>query len=285
MRHSYILGAALVVLLVLPGAAHAQNREHMQIFADLRMLQEQIARLQQANTTLSDQIKAMNKRLDDEAASDQKHYADQQVLITGLSSSVNTVREKIDDNSVSVRQLNQEVGAIRDGIGMLTTLLNQMLGLLQPAAPPPGVQTSAPDPAAPAPGAVSMPPSPATYFNQAMSDFMSNRLDMAIDGFKDFIDKFPTATDAPKAQMHIADAYFQMGKYREAVAAASLVISKYKDSDRVPDAYITLGSSYQGLNQKADAQRAFEQVMKLYPNSNAAPLAKQRLIQMNIIKG
>jgi hypothetical protein len=145
--HRAVVIPSLVLLgltLCAPRPALAQNREHLQIFADLRMLQEHVVRLQKAAAELDDQLKAVNKRLDDQSAASVKEFADQRLLITNLGTNVITLREKLDDNAVAVRQLTPEVSAIREGVGMLTTLLNQMLGLLQP-------------PTTPAPRRVSMP--------------------------------------------------------------------------------------------------------------------------------
>ena len=41
-----LLSWAVMLVLVAPAAARAQNREHLQLEADLRILQEQIGRLQ-----------------------------------------------------------------------------------------------------------------------------------------------------------------------------------------------------------------------------------------------
>jgi TolA-binding protein len=280
--------AVLVAVVLAPAAALAQNREHLQIFADLRMLHEQVARLQQAAAGLDEQIKVVHKRLDEQAAATQKEFADQRLLINGLSSNLSTVREKLDDNAVAVRQLTPEVSAIREGVGMLTTLLNQMLGLLQPPTNPAGDalgSTGPPTAAPPAAGAVSMPPSPAALYNQAMANFASNRLDMAIEGFAEVIEKFPNATDyAADSQFGIGDSYYFQGKHREALAAYGLVISKYKDSRKVPDAYYMQGLCYQKLGQKDAAIKVYQTLMDKYRDSTAALLAIQALKAMGVIK-
>ena len=55
---------ALALVACLPAVAGAQNREHLQMNADLRMLQEQLSRVQLASNQLAEQLKVLNKRLD-----------------------------------------------------------------------------------------------------------------------------------------------------------------------------------------------------------------------------
>src|SRR5262249_19304591 len=63
-----ILGVLLAGAIVLSAApARAANKEHQQLMADLRILQEQSQQLQNMLGTLSDAIKAVNTRLDQQA--------------------------------------------------------------------------------------------------------------------------------------------------------------------------------------------------------------------------
>ena len=295
-RAVVLVGLLLLGLsLWAPRPALAQNREHLQIFADLRMLQETVARLQKAAADLDEQLKTVNKRLDDQNAATVKAFADQRLLINGLGTSVITLREKLDDNAVAVRQLTPEVSAIRDGVGILTTLLNQMLGLLQPpagalgapgtdvpAAGLPPIGGAAPPAGA---GAVSMPPSPKALYDQAMGNFTSNRLALAIEGFQELIDKFPNATDyAADAQFGIGDSYFYQGKYKEALTAYQLVVSKYPASRKVPEALLAQGLCHQRLGQKDAAVKVYTTLLTSHKETTAALQATQALKGMGVIK-
>ena len=63
-----LVGAVLITLggvwwyLALPASALGQNREHQQMFADLRMLQEQVQQLRLAINTLADTVKAVTAK-------------------------------------------------------------------------------------------------------------------------------------------------------------------------------------------------------------------------------
>jgi tol-pal system protein YbgF len=248
------------------------------MFADVRGLQEQVQRLQQAANALAEQLKTVSKRLDDQAMAQQKDTADTKLLINGLTGTVNTVREKMDGNTVAVNRLTPEISAIREGVGMLTTQLNQMLSLLQPATNPSSAVAAGTEAPPPPAGSVTLPPSPQSYFNQAFSDYAAGRYDLAISGFKDVIEKFPNAADyTARAQFLIGESYHQLKKNREAIAAYGLVISKYPDSTQVPEAMVSRAMCFEELGQKVEARNGYEAVISKYPESSAALLATQRI--------
>jgi hypothetical protein len=148
----FLAAVPLALTLCVPAAAAAQNREHQQLFADLRMLQEQVQRIQLALNTLGEQVEATNARLDAQDAATRKDFADQQYRIGLIDETLGTLREKLNDNTVRVSQLIQEVDAVREGIVVLQSLLNQILVQLTPMA------EGDPDTAAGAPPSFGAPP-------------------------------------------------------------------------------------------------------------------------------
>ena len=71
----------LVVLLGLglqPRPAHAAaNKEHLQLMAEIRMLQEQNQQLQALLGTLQDTLKTVTTKIDEQSAATRKAMADQ----------------------------------------------------------------------------------------------------------------------------------------------------------------------------------------------------------------
>src|ERR1700733_637350 len=99
---SRISSLLLAVLFVAAAAApsSAANKEHQQMMADLRMLQEQSQILQNLLGTLTDALKAVNPRLDQQAETVRKSFADQKLTVDNLSNDARIIREKLDDNNV-----------------------------------------------------------------------------------------------------------------------------------------------------------------------------------------
>src|SRR6187549_1571635 len=111
MMKSLIACALFTASVAAPAAA--QNRAELQMNADLRMLQEQVSKLQLTVNQLTEQLKATNKRIDDNADANVKAFANHQLLISNITTSLRTMSEKIDENSGRVSKLSQEFTAIR----------------------------------------------------------------------------------------------------------------------------------------------------------------------------
>ncbi len=299
MRNS--LTVAALALLLLPSAGQAQNREHLQLNADLRMLQEHVNRLQLSVNRLEAQQADTNKRLEAATNASLKGFADQQLLINQLSATLGSVRERLDDNSVRVSQLGQEFTAIREGVRRLTEQINALVGLLQPpvdaAAPaaagapgatPPSTAANAPvspeGQTAPPPGLapVIMPTSAPRIYSQAMGDYMAQRYDNAIEGFRELIQTYPTAPDAANAQRNIGESFYLKKDCRSAIPEYQKFVDTYKDSDRRHEGLYMLGVCYSDLNQPTNARRSYQQVVTEYPESISAIQAKSRLERMGV---
>ena len=77
--------------------------------------------------------------------------------------------------------------------------------------------------------------------------------------------------------MQIGNSYFNDRKCDNAVEAYNAVIRNYPNGNAVPEAYFKKGLALQSLGQRDPAREALEYVVKTYPDSSAALLAKQAL--------
>jgi tol-pal system protein YbgF len=276
------LTAGLSLAAARPAAA--ANKEHQQLMADLRILQEQSQLLQNMLGTLTEAIKAVNTRIDQQADVNRKSFADEKLLIDNLTKDLGVIREKVDDNNVRVGSLSQEVDALRQ-------LVQQALA--RPVAPPVVVDpnggpalpqgpaqttssaTTPPASTAPAPTAIGT--SPTKAWDQAYGDYAAGLYDLAVDGFSAFIRDFPKHDQADDAQFLIGRSYLQDAKNDKAVEAFDKVIRTYPMSNSIPDAYYLKGVALRNLRQLDRAREAWDTVVKTYPDSAAASLAKQAL--------
>jgi TolA-binding protein len=275
-----ILGALVAaILLAASSPAYAANKEHQQLMADLRMLQEQTQLLQNVLNSVTDALKAVNTRLDQQAETTRKAFADQKLVIDNLTNDVRVIREKLDDNNVRIGSLTQEVDSMRQSL--------QQVGRPSPTAEPDG--GSVPGGQPPAGGTTTVPVgppvagSPTKLFESAQSDYFSGQYDLAIIGFTEYIRSFPKSPMADDAQVLICNAYLTDGKYQKAVEACDLAIRTYPSGDKIPEAYYRKGLALQGLRDLAGARDAFEHAVKADPggeNGVAGRLAKQRLDQL-----
>jgi tol-pal system protein YbgF len=276
-------GVLLGVLISGASPLAAANREHAQMMADIRMLQEQNQQLQATLGTLLDALKTVSSRLDQQAETTRKAAADQKLLIDGVANEMRIVREKIDDTNVRLGSLSQEVDALR------TSMPTAPAVPLMPPSSETGVPPSATDPATPqgaapatsatpapvAPTAAGM--SPQKLWDLAYSDYAAGQWALAIQGFETYLRAFPKSAQSDDAQFYIGEALQLDGKFKEAIAAFEKVTTDYPQGDRVPDAYYKRGVMYSRLNQNDKARESFELVIKTYPDAEASRLARQML--------
>lgn len=285
-----IAGAGLLLPLLVLGAAApaaAANKEHQQMLAEIRQLQEQNMLLQQALGTLVESLKTVTTKIDEQSAASRKTAADQKLLIDGVSGELRIVREKIDDTNVRLGSLAQEVDALRNSIPQMSV------------APPPFDPNAAPGSTTPAPGGTTAPPvagvttppavatapppnpaagmSPARLWDMAYSDYAAGQWALAIQGFETYLRAFPKSEQSDDAQFYIGEAYQLDGKMREALAAYERVAADFPQSNRVADSYYKRGVIYSTLNQPDRAREMFETTIKLFPSSESSRLARQLL--------
>jgi tol-pal system protein YbgF len=268
--------ALAFVLVLAPSASAAANKEHLQLMADIRMLQEQSQQLQQILGTLTDAMKQMTAKLEEQAGTTRKAFADQKLLVDNAASDLRVVREKLDETNVRITSLSQEVEALRLAIPRTPAVSTSPDQALAPdgSAPPetPGSSAAATPAQPPNPGV-----SPQRLYDTAWADYAAGQWSLAIEGFRTFLRSFPRSEMADDAQFLIGDSFQLDGKFNEAVDAYDQVIKNYPTGDKVPDAYYKRGVALDRLGQSDRAKQSYEFAAKNYPDTDAGRLAKQRL--------
>jgi len=272
---------AVIAAIGLATPAAAQSQRERQMMADIRMLQEQTQQLQQQVVSAVEQLtatlKTINARIDEQAGTTRKSFADQKLAVDQFGSDLRVVRERIDENNVRITSLAQEVEALRLAIPQFpqTAAPVDPGASVNPGAPPDAVVPVQP-PAVLAPGM-----SPQRLFNTALDDFTAGQWALCIDGFSTYLRNFSRTDQGDDAQWYIGECYQQDGKFTEAVDAYNRVISNFPKGDRVPDAYYKRGMALSAMGQTDRARESFETLMKTYPDHDMARMAKQQVDRLN----
>jgi tol-pal system protein YbgF len=269
------------------GPLSAASREQQQMMADIRMLQEQTQQLQTMLLTLTEALRTVTTRLDEQAGVNRKAFADQKLLVDTLAGDVRVVREKLDETNVRLTSLSQDVEGVRD-------LIPQVAAAAVPTAPAEGTDPSAAGsipgtaeggtaPAATQPAApiLGTGTTPRRLYETAYADYTAGQWSLAIQGFETYLKTYPKSDLADDAQYYIGESYAGDSKFREAAAAYDRVIRDYPNSDILPEAWYKVGISYDRLGQMDRAREAFDYVVRAYPDSDAGRLAKQNLDRLN----
>ena len=259
-----------LVALAQPASA-AANKEHLQLMAEIRMLQEQNQQLQALLGTLQDTLKVVTTKIDEQSVATRKLMADQTLAVNNIGDNVRVVREKTDETNVRISTLSQEIDALRQAIASQPppAVVNPA-GVVDPTAPP--ASTTPPPPGVSAP----------RMYEASYDDYTAGRFDLAIQGFQGFIQAFPRLPQAADAQYNIGMSYFNQSKWAEARDAFQKTISDYPQAtERVAEAYLKLGQSFERLNQVDNAKRAYETLIQKFPTSFSSNQARQNLDRLN----
>ncbi|HEY6507687.1 MAG TPA: tetratricopeptide repeat protein [Vicinamibacterales bacterium] len=276
----------LICLVLLAGAAAprvaAQNREHQQLSAELRILQDQQQQLALAVAQIAEALKALPARIDDVGAVTRKGFADQELRVSALAGDVGLIRERTQDTDTRLRSLRDEIDALRATLVALQAQITQLAQTPAPNSDP--VDLSSATTAAPASPAAPVTPPPATsglspsrMLDSAKSDYFAGAYTLALSGFEAVLRTFPRTESAAEAQFYIGETYSQQKRWLDAVGAYTLVVQNFPTSSNVPEAYFRRGRAYEDLGQTDAARASWELVVKTYPDTTGATLAQQGL--------
>ena len=110
--------------------------------------------------------------------------------------------------------------------------------------------------------------------------YREGRYEEAIEGFKDFLKKYPGSDLADNAQFWIGECYMTLKQFEKAILSYQEVIKKYPNGNKVPNAMIRQALAFYEIKDKTSSRLLLKKVIKKYPNSNEAKIAKAKLKTM-----
>jgi tol-pal system protein YbgF len=274
---------ALVLLTLLPFAspAAAQNKEHQQMEAELRMLQEQNQQLSLALQQATEALKAVNGRIDAAMEAIRKGFADQALVTKNMAGDLSTIAERARDTDTKLRTLGDEITALQSSFTAVASSLAQGAGAVPPPADPNAPAGAAPTTAVPAPTTGPLPStvglSPGRMLEQAKGDYYRGQYSLAITGFEQLIRQFGNTEAAAEAQYWIGESNFQLKNWAQAIAAYNVVLQRSPRASYAADSAYKRGEAQRQAGDVAAARASYELTIKQYPDTNPANLAQQRL--------
>ena len=106
------------------------------------------------------------------------------------------------------------------------------------------------------------------------------RYEQAIPEFKAFNKSYPQSSYAPNSHYWLGQLLFNKGELTQAKQEFEVVVKQHSDSTKRPDALLKLGMVAQKQNDNKAAIALYGQLLKEYPDSTSAKLAKPRLTSL-----
>jgi len=219
----------------------------------------------------------------------------QQELLRRVDELSRMYQEDRDSRLQTQADMNQALLDLRDALEALgyrvednaQLLLQRTTPTTVPSAPKTRPDTTAADAQGagqPGVGAVAAPTvaddEAGKLFQSSYMDLTLGNYDLAVQGFKNYLVRFAGAPDVADAHYYLGESYFSLSRFVEAVAEYQIVVKEYSRSRVVPACYLKSGYCYQKLEERELAERAFRDVISLYPRSEEAEQARLELQAM-----
>ena len=122
---------------------------------------------------------------------------------------------------------------------------------------------------------------PQRLFDSSYGDYTTGDYVLAVQGFESYLGYFPKSQRAHEAQLYVGESLAGQKKDADAIVAYDRVITNYPGSVSVPTAYYKRGMAFERLGEAARARESYEALLKQFPDTQQAVLAKQRLESVN----
>jgi tol-pal system protein YbgF len=260
-------------------SGQALQQDVAQMRQDLNALTLSVHRSRGDTETVVGQL---DRRTREQASESAKQTAALSSKIETLSAEVARLTARMDELSQRVDSLGRSAAGSSSG---------GSAGSASGAVPPPA-RTGPP---AAQPGPVIAAPRPSgggtadETYQAAYLDFSKGLYPLAVSEFRDFLRRFPDSPQADSAQYWIGEAYFSMARatasqpekakenLEQAVQEFRKVMVAYPRGSKVPTALYKEALALMELKQTALAQARLQYLVEHFPQSEEAPLAKERL--------
>ncbi len=114
-------------------------------------------------------------------------------------------------------------------------------------------------------------------FNKAKDLYGKGEFPAAQDAFAGFIKEYSESKYAASAQFYIGECLYEQQQYENAIMEYQKVVAEYSKSSKVPTAILKQGFSFLNIGDKTSAKLFLQKVVRSYPKSYAAGMAKEKL--------
>ena len=117
-------------------------------------------------------------------------------------------------------------------------------------------------------------------FEAALAAFRKGDFLAAQTAFSDFLRKYPSSGYRPTALFWVGNAQYANRDYKGAIANFRALLQQAPDHPRAPEAVLSIANCQIELKENTNAKRTLDELVKAYPQSEAAVAARERLSRL-----
>ena len=234
------------------------------------LMHKDIDALREAQKADRDAASAERQRLKDESAARSKDLQD------ALDALNRAARKSGADLSVDVDKAKDELAAVRGAIEVLQHRLEVSEAAQAEQARKLDPLLAAQEKRAKAQDTAEHPTDKAAIYALALKKLDAGDPARARDLLSDFLARFKSDPLAPDAQYWMGETWYAEKKYNDAIVEFQKVLKEYKGSEKVPDALLKIGLSFQSQGDCVKALLFLDEVVQSHKAAPAARVAKER---------
>jgi len=275
-------GVFLVVLLLLiPARADKSKKAYELIYQDVQIIRQQIIQLEKKIKRNTEDIESIKNQLKELMTQLRLLQTDQAALKEGIKvipTHYQVILNKLEEMSLQITRVSEELMVLKEAA--LPALPSKEEQAEEKPAPSKSEETkqeqkSEQEEEKPETSPVSL--SPQEVYNMALSDYRNGNFQLAVDGFKMYINQFPGSPFTDNAQYWIGECFFSQGKFEEAIEEFNNLILNYPNGDKIPGAYLKKGICFIELGKREEALTVFKLLINKYPLSEETKIAQQKM--------
>ncbi|TWO70018.1 tol-pal system protein YbgF [Caenimonas sedimenti] len=117
-------------------------------------------------------------------------------------------------------------------------------------------------------------------FEAALGSFRKGEFVAAQSAFTEFMKRYPQSGYRATALFWLGNAQYANRDYRGAISNFRALLQQAPDHSRAPEAVLSIANCQIELKDNASARRTLDDLVKAYPQSEAASAAKERLARL-----
>ena len=114
-------------------------------------------------------------------------------------------------------------------------------------------------------------------YTLAKEAFDKGDFESAREGFKKLLKRYPDSENADNAQFWIGETYYREKWYEKAILEYQKVIEKYPEGNKVQASLLKQGFAFKYVGDKANAELILKELVRKYPDSTEAEIARKKL--------
>jgi len=275
---SLALTVAFLFAFLAPSASAGTKEQLIQIQTTIQQLQDSMAQMKQS---FDERMGVMKDLVSQQTDNVNRMNAAVQNLQKVLGAQTTDASTKVDQISGQVQALHDAVDELKARLAKVSKQLDDMQAAQTNL---PAQQPANGAPAGTNPGAAAAPqaPPPDTLYQNALSDFIAGKNDLASQEFNQFLQVYGNHDLAGNAQFYLGEIDYRRGNLQAAIQDYNKVLDQYPGGNKGAAAQLKKGYALLDLGQKNDGVQELKSLLSRYPKSPEAVQARDRLTKLGV---